>query len=476
MTMSGRSARGLSREARVIAALWLPWIAALALSLWRTPFPINETIALLEDVRNATRTFFDPTIRAWYRPLFFYTFDWLWRGTGSLDSAMQLFKIIEIIAPVSLVLLFIRHLNPRGWLEAGAATVAVAILVGTPGFRQNLEIPLLMTLVGMPLLLLVWMILTSPLRAWHAVAVVSLTLIAIGYKEQGLAIAPAVVIAWWTRAPGADSRTAVGLVAATFGYLAFRFAWNANWPIFEQSMGLGFQTVEPRDAIAQFGAFPYWMYGYNALSTMLNVLVSEPTSGLFFIARDVAYSQVEPWEVVHVTSSVALTGLIAWWSWRVIPGWRRDGWTPEGRVALAFWVVLLGSGALSVKYSRDRLGGMAAVMYALAAYEALRSLASEARTTPAAGRRWAVMLAMVLTISIGWHLRAVGTLEWTRRMAESNYAGWMTQVPTRRVRFADRPVYLGIMSRMTPQGTAADSPRPTNYPDVITRLLGPPVP
>ena len=476
MATAGPSTGTSSTRTFAVTIIWLPLLAALGFSLWKTPYPINETIALLEDVRNETHTFFDPTLRAWYRPLFFYTFDWLWRGTGSLDSAMAWFKVIEVVSPLALILLFLRHLRPLTWMEAGAATVATAVLVGAPGFRENLEIPLLMTLVGMPLLLMVWMIVTSAPRAWHAPAVLALTFIAIGYKEQGLAIAPVVVVAWWTRAPGAGNRVAAGAVALALAYLAFRFTWNENWPVFEQSMGLGFHTVEPREALARFGAFPYWMYAYNGLSTMLNVLISEPTRGLFFIARDVAYWQAEPWEFVHVLSSVGLTGLIVWWSWRVIPGWRREGWTPEGRVALAFWAVLVGSGALSVKYSRDRLGGMASVFYALAAYEALRHLSDWVLATWPARRRRAAIAALVAVISLGWHIRAVGTLEWTRRMAEANYAGWITQVPPRRVRFADRPVYLGIMSRMTAQGTASDSPRPTNYSDVISRLLGPPEP
>ena len=60
-----------STRTAAVTLVWLPLLAALGYSLWTTPYPINETIALLEDVKNETRTFFDPTLRAWHRPLFF---------------------------------------------------------------------------------------------------------------------------------------------------------------------------------------------------------------------------------------------------------------------------------------------------------------------------------------------------------------------------------------------------------------------
>ncbi len=458
----------------IVLALWSPWLAALAVSMWKTPFPVNETVALLEDVQKATRSFFDPTLRSWYRPLYFTTYDWLLRGTGSIDGTLVGFRILEIAAPLTLVVLLMWHLRPRTLLEAGAATCAVAVLVGTPGLRENLEIPLLMTLVGMPLALIVWMLLTRAPRPWHGLAIVVLTLVAIGYKEQGLAIAPVVVVAWWTRAPGAGTRVTVAVVASVVAYLAFRVAWSQNWPVFEQAVGLGFQWVDRDNAIARFGAFPYWMYAYNAMSTILNVLFSEPTSGMFIIAGDVINSRVEPWEIVHVVSSVSLTVTIAWWAVRVIPGLGRDGWSPDGRVALAFIAALLGSGALAYLYSRDRHGGMAAVFYALAAYAAVRHLAVRVANADATSRsRLALAASLLAVVTVTWHARAIGTLEWTRRMSQANSVAWLVQMPQRRVRFADRDVYLATMNHMFAQGTASDAERPTNYPRPVSGMLLP---
>ena len=82
---------------------------------------------------------------------------------------------------------------------------------------------------------------------------------------------------------------------------------------------------------------------------------------------------------------------------------------------------------------------------------------------------------LLAVLVLTWQVRAVGTLEWTRRMSEANYERWLTQLPQRRVRFADRDVYLGIMSHMAAQGTSPDSASPSNYPDFVQRLLGPPI-
>jgi hypothetical protein len=50
---------------------------------------------------------------------------------------------------VALPLLLVWHLHPRDLRTAVAAIVGAAVLVGAPGYRDNLEIPLAYTAVGM---------------------------------------------------------------------------------------------------------------------------------------------------------------------------------------------------------------------------------------------------------------------------------------------------------------------------------------
>jgi hypothetical protein len=227
-------------------------------------------------------------------------------------------------------------------------------------------------------------------------------------------------------------------------------------------MGLGFSIIEAREAVARFGAFPYGMYAYNSVSTMLNVLFEEPTAGLYFITRNLRFGGIQAWEIINLGSSALLTAIIAWAGWRVLSGRARAISPNEPRAYGAMLIALLASGALSFQYSRDRLGGMAAVFYALAAYFAFLQL----DTWRGVGRgvlRGIATLALA-AIGVGWVVRAYGTVEWVKRTSEMNHQGWLSQLGPRRQRFADRAVYLQIMESMVPQGIDPSAPRPMNRP------------
>jgi hypothetical protein len=229
--------------------------------------------------------------------------------------------------------------------------------------------------------------------------------------------------------------------------------------------------MEPSEAAARFGAFPYWMYAYSGMSTILNVLFSEPTRGLFFISRDVVYNQVETWEVVQIVSSVLMTSVIVWWGVRRVRADRAAGWSEESRTFAALIVALAACGVLSFNYSRDRLGGMALVFYAVAAYYALRALGE--RMSGAVGPRAVLIGTILFILATTWQLRAVGTVEYARRTAWRNQMEWMADLPKRRAEFVDRPVYTSIMESMIDQGTAQGSPEPTRYPEWLSRVFLP---
>jgi hypothetical protein len=134
----------------------------------------------------------------------------------------------------------------------------------------------------------------------------------------------------------------------------------------------------------------------------------------------------------------------------------------ERRAYTAMLIALLASGALSFDYSRDRLGGMAAVYYALAAFFAVRRLDLWRH----ANRMLLGGLAALVLVAVasGWAIRAYGTVEWVRRTSEMNYQGWLAQLAPRRQRFGDRHVYLQIMESMVSQGIDPSAPRPTRRP------------
>jgi len=429
----------------------LPLLLAICFGLWRTPFPIGEAVALLADyVGVAPATFFDPTTRSWYRPLYHLTWWSVLQGGGSLETALVWFMWLEIAAVVLLVVLFIRRLRPRSAADAAAAILAVAVLTGTPGFSDNLEVPLLMTLVGMPIALIVWMLLEAEHRAWHPPLIVALLLVAVGFKEQGLVIAPVVVVAWWMNAPGARWTTAAAVVVTVAAYLTMRLATSGSWRPFEQDVGLGFTMLSAGEASDRFGAFPFWMYAYNAAATILNLLLSEPTDGRFTITARALQGELPVMDVTRLLSSALLTVVIAWWGIGEVRRGTWKSWTAEGRVFAAAVVSVAASGALGFNYSRGRLGGMAVVFCALAAYPTLRAVMARARTA-SPPRRVAYAVALVV-LAIAWPVRALGTVEDVRSRAARNHREWITDLQERRVDFADYPAYVQVLNAMAAQG------------------------
>ena len=281
---------------------------------------------------------------------------------------------------------------------------------------------------------------------------------------------PLVLAAWWTRAPGASGWTTAAVAAIAVGYVGLRLGWAESWPMFEQAVGLGFGEMEPPEAVARYGSFPYVLYAYSSASTIANVLFSEPTRGTFSIVRALVEGHHQRWQLVHLASSVGLTSIVVWWGFRSLRAVRRHGWSPDARLVVALAVVLLACGALSFNYSRDRLGGMAVPFYALAAFHALRAAAERAAAAPRVP--CAVAGVTLFLLAAGWQLRAVGTVERARLTASRNHTEWLVLLPERRMEFAERPTYLRIMEAMIAQGTAPDGPHPTHYPRWLARWVG----
>ncbi len=451
-----------------VVALAAPFTAILCLTLWRTPFPLTEAVAIFENATTSPHFWIPET--AYFRPLFYVTVSAIWSQASSLAAALAWLKLVQIGAVLLLLALFIVHIRPRTFLDAAAASVAIAAVIGSPGFRDNLELPLSYTTVGMPLALAVWMLLNRDPRPWHAPLIIALTLVAIGFKEQGLVIVPVALVAWWTGARGATRGVAATLTAIAIAYVVIRLQWRAEWPVFEQAVGLGFRTIEVPEATARFGSFPYFVYAYNAASTIAGLLFGEPGQGTFRIIDAWRQGRVQAWQVIHVGSSIGLTAIIFWWGVRSLRTGRE--WSTESRTFVAFVAALLACGALSLVYSRERLAGMAVAFYALAAFHALSAAASQA--AQAGPARFRVAAVAFVLLAAAWQTRAMATVEFIRATAWRNHMEWLVMLPERREEFAERPAYLRIMNSMIDQGANAVSPRPTRYPEWVSLTTGQP--
>jgi hypothetical protein len=471
VTFEGRERRYLWTVATM--AVSLPLLVILCATLWRGPYPIREALGQFTDIAQRPATgFLMPTL-SYYRPLFHLTLWAVWHGSDSIDSALAAIKLFHVVPLSLLVLLFIWHLRPKTLLDAAVAALGVAVLVGAPGLLGNLEPPLSYTIVGMPAALGVWMLLEREPRVWHGPAIVALTLIAIGFKEQGLVIVPLVVVAWWMGAPGASRFSAIVVAVIAVAYVAFRLATRGgeSWPPFEQDVGFGFIGYSSVEAEARFGAFPLWIFLYSCASTVANVLFSEPTDGLFRFVFAFLQGRTQSWHVVYLGSSLMLTALIVWWGIGTLKGRTDRGWSPEARLFVALALALAASGLLSFDYSRERLGGMAVPFYALAAFFAIR--AAVARVSHRSAYATAIAAVGLMLLSAAWQCRAVYTIEFTRQRTVNSHREWIVDLGRRRIQFASSPVARHVLEAMVEQGSNPDGVvHRTRYPRWLLRTLG----
>ena len=455
----------------VAVGLAMPLVLVFCWMLWSLPYTLSEAVATFETVSRLPAASFLVPSSSYYRPLFYITMSVLWNGAESVDAALMAVRFVHIVPVATLILLLVWHVRPKTPIDAAAAIVAVTVLLGSPGFVDNLELPLSYTIVGMAAALLVWTLLERDNRSWHGPAIVALTLVAIGFKEQGLVLVPLVVSAWWVGSPGVGRSTAATVAVIGVAYVVFRLSLHdPSLPQFEQDVGLGFGSLTASEVEARFGSFPLWIYAYSAASTISNVLFAEPTGGVFRIVRAMSEGQPVPWHFVHLFSSLSLTVLVVWWGGGALSRAVNRTWSPEARLFIVTLVAVLACGALSFNYSRDRLGGMAVVFYALSAYAAVRAAATRAVHAPPA---ITVVTALVLLLIAGaWQLRATYAIEFVRDRAATVQRDWMTELHLRRIEFAEQPEYLRIMQEMTEQGTNPTARQSTAYPRWMVRMLG----
>ncbi len=448
-----------------------PFIIILCRTLWHTPFPITEMVAVLEDVaEKPVAQFFDPH-RAYYRPFSRVLYSVIWNAGGTVDSRLMAIRLLTIGPAVLLTVLFVQSLRPRTALEGVTAAFAVTVLTGSAGFLENLEIGMSDTMVIMAITIFTWILLNRHGGRWQTLLLAACVVTAVGFKEQGLALVPLVVGAWWTGAPGANRRLVIATAAFTVAYLTVRWIGSGTWAPFEQDVGLGFTEIDKTAAAERFGAFPYWMYLYSSTSTIANVLFAEPSRGIFRTVQAMSEGRIEPWQIIQVGSSLALTSAIAWWGLGCLRAAARHGWTQESRTLVAFVLVLSATGALSFNYSRERLGGVATVFYAITSFFAMRAVVSSAANAPR--RRVTVMGVGVMLLATAWQIRSISTLEYARLHSWGNQREWFVRLPQRRLDYAHRPVYIDVMESMLEQGIDPAAPRPTRFPRWAARVIGP---
>ena len=198
---------------------------------------------------------------------------------------------------------------------------------------------------------------------------------------------------------------------------AQHFSPNSSSSPFHTETGFGFDVIDVATQQQRFGAFPILFYGYNAASTLLTVLVSEPRGGVFEFVELIWQEGPGPasWQWVNVTTSLTTSAFVVWAVGRL---------PSRGRQAIAVASIgIVGNACLGFLYARDRIPALAGVLYALCFYLSL-TVAAERLANDRARVVRAVAALSVLVLATGWTLRCIATHFALRDAAWLNPQEW----------------------------------------------------
>ena len=253
----------------------------------------------------------------------------------------------------------------------------------------------------------------------------ALALVAMLGLELGALIVPLSIVLWWLGAPGIGRRGVLSVIAAAVVYLIVRltFAEYSGESLYADT-GFVFQTVDAASLRARFGDAPWLLWIYNAGSTFLTIVASEPREGVFSFVESLLAHDMESWRWFHVGVSALTTVVIAG---GLIRGWP---WHERDRLLVVAGCALLVFGsALGFLYTRDRIGLAGGIGYALLLYVACASWLAFAEATASKLAAKAVTVVIAL-VAAAWVIRSGETFfqlrdlawdyrtEWTERFEE----------------------------------------------------------
>lgn len=306
----------------------------------------------------------------------------------------------------ALFVLFVRALRVRTRVDAGAALVALTVLVGLQTFRGTVQE-------------------AFPINHFLEIAVFSLVMLNLAQSEGGVLVEAAAALtfaaaaltlesglltwvvaaaAWIVGMRGISTR---GLVALTillgvYGYARFVNLSVGMPALAERSSGYLLQVLDPPELERRFGAHRTWWHSYNVLASFGSVLFSEPQSGVLVATRGWLRGTLLPRNVLQVVSSVLTTAWIALAATRLL----KPGGTLSrgGQLLFVSGAVIAANAVLSFSYTKDEIMSTAGVFYAIASYAAAVQLLGR----PHRRAIGAAAVGLLLISSPLWAIRAMG--------------------------------------------------------------------
>jgi len=380
-------------------------LVVLAADTYRISFVYIDNFRILERVnRTSWRALASDTadLGEIYRPLNLI----LTKAVFEIRGAdFFVYRTAHLITLVVLLLGWLKACDPRTWRDVMSFAIATGCLLGLHTTRFLFH--------GVPLnpytivcAVAVWAFVLARRPAGRAAHVWPplLTTIALLTLEVGLVVPLMLLVAYYVGWRGASAAGVAAAALVVGVYVAARAALISELgssPFYtETGFWLGVIDVPTQERL--FGAFPILFYGYNAASTLLTVLASEPRGGIFELVGRILQggSGPAPWQWINVITSLATSAFVMWAVPRLPSRGRRE-------IAVAC-AGIIGNACLGFLYARDRIPSLAGVLYALCVYVALASVIVRI----ASGRSLLVrsMAALsVLVLATGWTLRCVAT-------------------------------------------------------------------
>jgi hypothetical protein len=335
------------------------------------------------------------------------------------------FRMTQAVQVVVLLTLFVYMLRPRGFRDAAAVPVALAVLVGSHTFAWTVrEAYPVNTFLTILLCCAAAVALSSSApRWWTTPAAIALLVVSALTVESGLLVWVILVAGYLLGWRGVSRAGVVGLCGALAGYFVLRFLVFGNGlpGLSERDSGFGFERRTPMELQAMFGGNRLPFYAYNVMASLLSVLAGEPRDGVVELVKSVADGQANPALLVGFVASVLATAVIVRYAWVRRGAWMVQAFTHGDRLVILFLIVLAANAAISFGYTKDIIMSPAGLLQAAAVFVAVRDLVG--RSPASSVRRIGVAVALLL-LSTTWGIRAIGLHAALDRTAGSVREQW----------------------------------------------------
>ncbi len=400
-------------------------LVPLAFWLFQTEFSLTDSVLVFE---RATR-------RSWgellweqfvsgteeFRPLYYVIVRATYDVAGGPSVAV--FRTAQVAVLLLCCMFYYWLITPRSPSTALGFVAALACFVGLHTSVNNLtfSLPVYFGPFVVAIVLGTFLLLRRPPSLGVDIAAGLLSLAAVFLVEYGILVGLIWLVAGVLRLGSASRRGVILTLTAIGLYVALRVSTNTH-PVpgpFYTETGLFFTEGVSVNELRDIFAGQAWMFhAYNVMATFLGLLFSEPRGGVYF-ALDSLFNDAptRPWQLVNWTTSLLSTELILIW----IVQWRRRSLEERRTIVLAVVVIIVNS-VFGYLYTRDRIQFVGGTMYALLLGMAIVSLWEHRLTHTQTRSR--LMASVLIVLTIGWGVRAAGTIVWARDEAWAARDEW----------------------------------------------------